>query len=390
MKMFTRHVAKQLSAYLHGELSKEKARRTGEHLLRCERCRREYDDIKLGAQLAERLPLAQSPAEMWSEIESLLDAQSRERVYESPARRFDLSRRWYLVAAASAALVFIIIFGARLFRNVEPTPKNEIAQHEPTQRGESSSREKTMRASWEVESLAGKIRVGGETLSGTGRLAVGDSLETENASRAKIKVANIGEVELEPNSRVRLIETTQIEHRLALDRGTMRAKINAPPRLFFVNTPSAEAIDLGCAYTLEVDDTGRSFLHVTAGWVMLARDGREAYVPIGAMCETRPSTGPGTPYFDDAPRRLRESLSRFDFEYGGDDALQEVLRYARPRDSFTLWHLLQRVNEVERNFVLDRMIALVGLPEGVTRDGVLNLDPQMLELWKDELDTVWF
>ena len=36
----------------------------------------------------------------------------------------------------------------------------------------------------------------------------------------------------------------------------MSARIWAPPRLFYVNTPSAVAEDLGCAYTLEVDDLG--------------------------------------------------------------------------------------------------------------------------------------
>jgi hypothetical protein len=30
------------------------------------------------------------------------------------------------------------------------------------------------------------------------------------------------------------------------------------------------------------------------------------------------------------------------------------------------------------------------LPQGVTRQGVLELDQKMLEYWKEELDTVWF
>jgi hypothetical protein len=168
----------------------------------------------------------------------------------------------------------------------------------------------------------------------------------------------------------------------------MEAHIWAPPRLFFVDTASAEAIDLGCAYTLEVDDAGRGLLEVTSGWVALVRDGRESYVPIGAMCETRPGTGPGTPYFKDASDQFREALEKFDFENGGTDALNVVLAQSRDRDTFTLWHLLRRVDGNERAQVLDQMIALVGLPQGVTRQGALGLDQQMLEYWKDELDTV--
>jgi hypothetical protein len=203
-------------------------------------------------------------------------------------------------------------------------------------------------------------------------------------------VGAIGQVEIDPNSRVRLIDASMIEHRIALDRGRLEATIKAPPRLFFVNTPSAVAVDLGCAFTLEVDDRGRSFLHVTSGYVAFERDGVETVVPIGAMCETRPETGPGTPYFSTASAALVDALKKFDFENGGDQALDIVLAEATERDTFTLWNLLPRVSVSQRERVLDQMIALVGLPQGITREGTLSLDKKMLDLWVEEMDTVWF
>ena len=41
---------------------------------------------------------------------------------------------------------------------------------------------------------------------------------------------------------------------MALDQGTIHARIWAPPKFFYVNTQAAVAVDLGCAYTLHVDD----------------------------------------------------------------------------------------------------------------------------------------
>ena len=110
------------------------------------------------------------------------------------------------------------------------------------------------------------------------------------------------------------------------------------------------------------------------------------------MCLLRAGVGPGTPYFDDASDTFRLALEEFDFEGGGEQSLAIVLGESRPRDTLTLWHLLPRVDEAGRKKVLDRMIALVGLPEGVTRAGLMRLDPAMvdLELWKDYLDIVWF
>jgi putative zinc finger protein/FecR-like protein len=366
MKMFNQHVMKQLSAYCHGELADRESRRVAEHLLKCERCRKEYDEIKLGALLAERLPQVSAPAAMWSEIEALLDAQARQPAFGTRRPRLMLDFGWRKMAFIGVALAILATAGAIAYRNYGP------------------------RASWEVTSLSGRPKVDGSIISGEGRIRVGDALETDSQSSAKIRVGAIGQVEVDPDSRVRLVEADVTEHRLALDRGRLTARIYAPPRLFFVDTPSAEAIDLGCAYTLEVDESGKGFLHVTSGWVILAQKGRESYVPIGAMCETRPGAGPGVPYFEDASQPFRDALAKFDFEGGGDDAIKALLGEARPRDSFTLWHLIQRVDGAAREATLDKMIALVGLPKGVTREGILELNRGMLEEWKDALDTVWF
>ena len=75
--MFTEHVIKKLSAYCNGELAGDESRRIAAHLLKCERCHKAYDRIRLGVRLAEQLPQMSAPAEMWSDIEALLDAEAR-------------------------------------------------------------------------------------------------------------------------------------------------------------------------------------------------------------------------------------------------------------------------------------------------------------------------
>jgi ferric-dicitrate binding protein FerR (iron transport regulator) len=368
MTMFTKHVIKQLSAYCNGELAADQSQRVREHLLACKRCRKEHDEIKLGVNLAQQLPLASAPAEMWSEIEALLDEPSRRPVFEPKAPRLAFAFSWYRVAAVSAVILVGVAIGLMVsWRSIYNVP----------------------RASWAVESV-GAVRIDGNKISDKGRLAVGETLETGASSVAKVTVSEIGEVELDPNSRIRLVQTGLAEHRISLERGLIRATISAPPRLFFVDTPAAEAIDLGCVYTLQVDDAGRSLLHVTLGWVALVRNGREVYVPRFAMCQARPGIGPGTPYFEDASETFVRALDEFDFENGGERPFNTLLAEARPRDTFTLWHLLSRVEGDQRVQVLNRMIELVGLPNGITREGTLQLDQNMLDAWKDEMDTVWF
>jgi hypothetical protein len=209
-------------------------------------------------------------------------------------------------------------------------------------------------------------------------------LETATAARVRLDVGRIGEVDVAPQTRIRLL-SSRPGHRLALDEGSIEARISAPPRLFYVETPSATAVDLGCAYTLAVDPRGGSFLHVTVGWVELQRRGRTSIVPFNMAAYTRPGFAPGTPFSDRAADTLKAALYRFDFESGGATALAAVLAEAREPDAITLWHLLARSEGALRASVYGRLAELVPPPAGVTRSGVLRLERSQLEQWWDAL-----
>jgi hypothetical protein len=222
-------------------------------------------------------------------------------------------------------------------------------------------------------------------------LAVGQWIETR-AARARLSVGarddEIGEVQLEPKTRVGLVDPGQKRHRLNLARGVMHATIWAPPGNFVVDTPSAVAVDMGCRYTLEVDDHGAGLLRVEAGWVGFEHRGLQSLVPAGALCATRRGIGPGTPRFETASPAFAEALEAIDFGPAGDvrrAALGRVLAEARERDALSLWHLLARVEGDDRARVFDRLQALVPPPAGVTRDGILKGERAMRERWWDAL-----
>jgi FecR-like protein len=232
-------------------------------------------------------------------------------------------------------------------------------------------------AAWRVRTVQGTPAIDGR------------SVTTGPSTRAQIDVGEIGTVDVDPNSRVRLLHGGTNEHRMALDRGRIHARIAAPPRSFYVSTPAATAVDLGCAYTLEVDEAGWGALHVDLGWVAFEYHGRESFIPQGAVCEMRPGFGPGTPHYADSPRELADALTILDFSSTGDVkrtvALDQVLRSARRRDALTLWHLLARGSVSERQRVYDRMAALVPPPTGVTRERVLKGDSGAIDAWWDVL-----
>jgi hypothetical protein len=211
------------------------------------------------------------------------------------------------------------------------------------------------------------------------KLRQGQTVRSGDAA-VRLEAEEIGRVDLAAHSVMRATGG----HRLALQRGELHAFIWAPARQFVVETPSARAVDLGCEYTLNVDEKGDGLLRVRTGWVAFQVGDREAFIPAGATCVTRRRGGPGIPYFEDASDGLRRGVEGF--ERGDRAALDGLLAAARPRDGLTLWHLLTRVPEADRGLVFDRFRELVQLPAGVSRDAVLRRDPRAIDGCWDALD----
>jgi hypothetical protein len=346
--MFEKHVSDRLAAYIEGSADATLVER---HLAECERCRAEYIQVREGMAALEHLPLVEAPASIWREIESVLNASAKRRALAPWKLGFAMLGA--LVAAGST--YWIVVRSA---------------------------------ARWEVDGLSGSPVVGTKHITGAGRVSAGEWVETDARSSARIKIGHIGTVVLAPNTRARVVATPPQEHRIALAHGEIHAEISAPPRLFFVDTASGTAVDLGCEYSLYTEEDGSGLMRVTRGWVSFQRNGRESLVPAGASCRTRTHAGPGTPCFDDAPDILKRALDTFD-ETSSPDALGAILSASRVRDTLTLWHLLSRVSAADRGRVYDRIAVLTPIPAGVSRDRVLSLDWETLTRWKDELAWTW-
>jgi predicted anti-sigma-YlaC factor YlaD len=340
--MFGRHVTRGLSAYHDDELTVPEKMRVEAHLKTCSHCRAADQEIRLGAQFASALQVSSAPDSTW-------DALSTP---PAPARP-----RWLpaLVAAGVAAVVLVLAILTR-----SPAPAGPA---------------------WDVSGL-----------SGVSELHPGEVLRTDTTSQAQVKIANIGRLVVSPNTQIRLLVTKSNEHRIALDRGMVEAQTWAPPRLFIVDTPSASAVDLGCKYSLQVQNDGSSLLHVTLGLVALERDGRETIVPAGAFCLTHKNAGPGIPYFEDASAELQAALQKVDSLRDGSERTEQleiVLREAHVRDGLSLWHLLPRVEAQSRGLIYNRLAELLPPPVEVTREGIVKLDPKMIDMWKKVVSQLW-
>ena len=336
------HVTNLLTAYHHEELSPEERQRVEMHAAGCARCREQLEEIGRVVVALEQL--------------STEPVASLRVLPVAPRSEPGAKRRALFRQLAFAAIAVVTILGVYAWRQ-------------------------SRLPAWDVASATGEIT----------KLRVGRWLDTAGFE-ATLQIQNVGEVRVEPNSKLRVLQSKPEEYRMELQQGAMHAKVWAPPRLFFVETPSATAIDLGCAYDLTVDKSGDGVLRVTAGFVELASKGRSSIVPAGWIAKTHKDTGPGTPYVVESSEAMRGAIDVIDFNKDAAAkaaSLEFVLNKAEENDLITLWHLLPRVAAEQRRRVYEKMLSLADPPEGVTVEGIVNLDFEMMSRWKPVLGLVW-
>jgi hypothetical protein len=346
-----KHVDAEIGELLDGTLPVGDAERVTAHIASCLACRRVHDELRDAVAEIRSLPSYELPSSIWAGVERELDTRKR--------------RSWPRIAAVAAAVV-----AAALGANAALG---------------------TYRSSWSLERVAGTPVVGTRAIALGGTLAEGEWLETDAVSRAKLSIGTLGSAEVGPGSRVKLVQAGGAERSLRVERGTIDARVWAPPRFFLVETPAATAIDLGCIYTLDVDERGDGVLVVRSGQVELRGYGLRSLVVAGTVAEMRAGSGPGTPFDSTESASFRAALRAIDFgaESGRRAALDRLLEGSTRRSTITLWHLLPRVGTEDRAAVFDRLAALVPVPNGVDRGDVIRLDERSLRRWRRALEPGW-
>jgi len=367
-----------LNDYADGHLINEMRDDIKNHLDVCYDCNSYYNDLLIIISEAKTSSKEIAPSkDLWEGINERISGKKKsvkiftinkeeDTLYESGESRALFFKRsgkkrndWYVIGAAVFSVVLGIVLGILYYTQSAST------------------------AYWSVERLAGTPTIGSEKLTDHGMLRVGDFLETDDRSSARLQVGIIGEVHVRPKSRVKIVETSPTEYRISLDKGKIEAAIWAPPKLFFVETASATPVDLGCMYTLEVKEDGSGLLKVASGLVALQLGEVESLIPSYAMCKTKKSYGPGTPYFDDATEDFKNALEKFDFSENKSDAIEIILRESRKEDLLSLWHILSKVKGTEREKTFNRISEFVNIPDGITSEGIMNGNKEMMDiLWE--------
>lgn len=213
---------------------------------------------------------------------------------------------------------------------------------------------------------------------------IGDTLDTTEGAKARI--ADRGSVVAAQGAVLTRLDS-DTGARFRLERGTIDVEVDAPPEWLVIETPGVEVVDLGCAYTLTVDEQGKGGIIVRSGAVALVGDTRTE-VLAGSAAATWDSGYTGLPVRVDAPVELVRAVDAWDS--GASDDVMPLCQAAGPEDLTTLFHLLGRLERDElRAKVVDSLLELVPGEAPVDRDALIAGDESEMDELHGLLIGLW-
>lgn len=237
--------------------------------------------------------------------------------------------------------------------------------------------------SWDVK----KLHVGSSNYSETfADLAEDEMLETNSITRLKINIPNVGNLFIDPDTKIQRLKTNNIR----LLQGTILAMKDGAEEFLSIEVSGAEIKDyyLGGQSKVAFINQNTSFLEVIDGWVTVNKDNLESLVLPNHFCMIKADSGVGLPYRNGSSKEFVEAINDYCFTNpGSEEALISILTKADVNNSVTLWNLMKRVTRKQRDMVVYTIFGLLGEPPtGVTDDGLKTLDSEMLKKLIEEIE----
>lgn len=238
---------------------------------------------------------------------------------------------------------------------------------------------------WKVRTVSGNVIINGQ-VSQSSRWEEGESLLTDQFTKAVVNVPNTGRIEVGENTLLVLKKAKDGSNRVKLVNGSIRIINSNPMPNLEIELNNSELIDRGGTFEVSVDDELIARVQVEFGFLEIMQRGRTYYIDEGYICEMHPDKHPGTPYRFDASDLLKSEVLKFDYQNGGDQSVEIIINSAAESDMLTLLALITRTSESYRSILFNKIASYFPPPPDVTREGISRLDADMLESWWFEIE----
>ncbi|MEW6653409.1 MAG: zf-HC2 domain-containing protein [Bacteroidota bacterium] len=238
---------------------------------------------------------------------------------------------------------------------------------------------------WQVINVTGKPIIGTRT-DENDKWKQGELLSTDDKSKAVVHIPKVGTMEIGINTQLLLNKAKDGANKVTLNQGKINVINNEEMPDFSIFVNGFEVINRGGKFEIENIPMLGAKLKAGYAFVEIVHNGSSYLLDENHICKLKKGFRPGTPVNIFSSDSLRASVESFDFEDGGEAAVEKIISLAKEQDMLTLLALIPVVPQLQRQIIFQEISNRFPPPESVTRAGIIRLDTEMLYRWWQEIE----
>lgn len=238
---------------------------------------------------------------------------------------------------------------------------------------------------WRVNSIEGNAVIGGRN-DKNDKWDQGELLSTNDESRAFVHIPKVGGMEVYYKTRLMLDKAKDGANTVVLNYGKISLSNTEDMPEFTIVVNNFEVIDRGGKFEVENLSSLGAKVKVVYGFVEIVHEGNSYMIDENHTCVLRKGFRPGIPVNVNSSDSMRALVNSFDFENGGEAAVEKIISIAKEHDMLTLLALIPVVPQLQRQIIFQEISNRFPPPESVTRAGIIRIDKDMLYQWWEEIE----
>ncbi len=243
----------------------------------------------------------------------------------------------------------------------------------------------TSTVTWKASSSSGNPLLNKVPFTSFVNINPDDLITTDDISTAIVEIPDVGTIKLlNGTSFKRLKKNNSCE----LLYGSISIKTKGIKRNLNVVIPEAivENFNSTAKYSIRTDTRGNTDIELEAGWLRIISGNNQIIFPGHYFLKILRGSGASIPYYSGSEFELVALLEEYLFGGRRGTTLNRILASSTEKESITLWNLLQRVTPDQMGVVYDKLYEFVPHPVSAEKKEILNLDPDALQSWLEEIE----
>ncbi len=224
---------------------------------------------------------------------------------------------------------------------------------------------------WSVEQFTGSYTIDGKL--NEKEYYNREKLITSSQSKVNMKIPDTGNIEIEELTEVISVMQAKEESRIFLSYGKLNVLTGTSPKGLVISNRKFEVHDKGSNSNISIDVEGNLDIKVTKGFVEVKVDSDYIFLIYEHESLCKIGELPDIPFNINSKEIIKRELMKYQYNNGGHDSIVKILEHATDIDAISLWHLLSRTGQNERELVLNWLVERFPLPSGISRANIMNL-----------------